>query len=131
MAQACRTSSSGSRVSTLKPYAKKFEDAKVKGEAMLTITSEVELADCGVSIDVEVDKYCLLLNLARVRAHARDSSQPHQIDCSKASPNKPKRAKANKPRIASKAALGSVEMEQVARASSDSSVGKLIRRGVC
>ena len=52
------------------------------------------LASCGVSIDIEVDKYCLLLNLARVRAHAQEGGQSRTID----------------------PALGSIEMEPVAEA---------------
>ena len=115
-------------IEQLKPYASQFEDAKVTGEAMLAITSEEALADCGVSIDAEVDKYYLLLNLARVRAHAQENGLPRTVDQSKAKPSKPKRGKDKRP-LAQRdgAALGSVEMETVARPSQK----RTIQRGVC
>ena len=118
-----------SHITQLKPYAEQFEDANVTGEAILAITSEAELFDCGVSIDVEVDKYCLLLNLARVRAHAREGKKPRMTDQSKAKIGKAKRP----PTKRGGAALGTVEMEQVAQADSEQSApaAGLVKRGVC
>ena len=116
-------------IEQLNPYAAQFEDAKVTGETMLAITSEETLASCGVSIDAEVDKYCLLLNLARVRAHAHEKGQPRIVDASKAKPSKPKRRK-EKRLLAARdgAALGSVEMETLAGPSQKRPV---VQRGVC
>ena len=122
-------------IEQLKPYAAQFEDAKVTGETMLAITSEEALADCGVSIDAEVDRYCLLLNLARVRAHAREQGRPRTTDHSKA-PTKTKRrkgGKGRKPLAARDAALDSVEMESVGPVEpvAGPSERRPVQRGVC
>ena len=111
-----------SRIDQLKPYAEQFRAAKITGGALLAITSEEELCACGVSIDAEVDRYCLLLNLARVRAHAREQGQPSK------QPTKTKRSKGKKSLAArDAAALGSVEMEPVAGPSKR----RPVQRGVC
>ena len=63
-----------SSIDQLEPYAEQFKAADVTGGAMLAIMSEAELSVCGVSINIEVDKYCLLLNLARKGACPREWS---------------------------------------------------------
>ena len=111
-----------SRIDQLKPYTEQFEAAKVTGAGLLAIKSEAALAACGISIDTEVDKYYLLLNLARVRAHAREKGQP------RVQPTKTKRSKEKRPLAARDgAALGSVEMETVAGPSQK----RPVQRGVC
>jgi len=110
-----------SRIDQLKPYRERFEAAKVTGRAMLAITSEAELSSCGVSIDTEVDKYCLLLNLARVRAHTLATEQP----CKE--PRPVVRGKVKKPLLERGAEPASVEMEQVSK----TGAGHLPQLGVC
>ena len=105
-----------SRIDQLKPYVPQFEDAKITGSAMLEISSEEELSRCGVSINEEVDKYCLLLNLARVRVHTRESGVLRTSDKGKAKSMKPKRSKAKRPLAERGGALGSVEMEPTVQA---------------
>lgn len=120
-------------IDQLKPYADQFEEANVTGETMLAIMSESDLAGCGVLIDVEVDKYCLLLNLARVRSHTHSAGQPC-TDSNQLEHIVPNCGKATK-RLAERdsAALSSIEMEQIVQQErgQSTSAHRPVLLGVC
>jgi len=112
------------RIPQLKPYTEQFQEAGLTAEAMLAVQSDAQLAESGARIDNEVDKYCLLLNLARVRAYRCEHSRTSSLDA-RLNADLPlsrqgflrsvsrSSSKTRKPKAAHSRMLGTVEMEQV------------------
>ena len=68
------------RFPQLESYAEQFAEAGLTAEKMLAVQSDAQLAESGALIDDEVDKYCLLLNLARARAYRREHMSPINLE---------------------------------------------------
>ena len=74
----------------------------------------------------QVDKFCLLLNLARVRAHMRGQDDDYAHDARNIGPSKSKGRKAEKDTRSR--GMGSIEMDTRVETSS---LARSVSRGVC